>query len=202
MPRSIAGINRASNSERLVETVVVVPDKVPAAGKHRPGKRWITARLKISTSSSIALVRKQQATERAKNQNAGANRGMEGLSWPGDELWMHIAPSEAEMRKHGVLDEHTRETEGKGEANNPSAIGSGTRFKSRSQAKSVDRRKSPISLRSRNNKHLRHKVKQRVWDLPLHKTGTKQSRLEACHRGGKSGKGLVCYVSTRPVKSL
>jgi len=114
MPRSIAGINRTSNCERLLETVVVIPNEVPAAEKHRPGKRWIAARLKISHELQYRLG--PEANKRRKERKkliAGANRGMEGFSWPGDEVWMHSAPSEEEMRKHGVIDEETRQTEGK-----------------------------------------------------------------------------------------
>ncbi|KAI9817138.1 MAG: hypothetical protein M1827_001250 [Pycnora praestabilis] len=87
MPERISAINRALDNENLLqkETLDELPDE------HRPDPKWMAARLKIPHEMSSRLT----PNLKRKAKRLGASDGE-------DEIWMHIAPTQEDLRKHGM----------------------------------------------------------------------------------------------------
>lgn len=115
MPRRIAQINRAMQNQGLLQATAVgdVRD-VPEAERHRPGDKWLGARLKIPHELRYRLdPAKLVRRHRVKANKDGQQPGFVGMSNPADEIWMHVAPDKEELEEHGVESAEQRQKKGR-----------------------------------------------------------------------------------------
>lgn len=119
MPERISKMNRGTN-EHLLEVSTL--DKLP--GDHRPDEKWTAVRLRIPHEMRIRLT-PQWVRRRARMKSShGKEEGwtpprdpmgnvLEGLEdlGPGEEIWMHVAPTKDELARHGLSPKLELETD-------------------------------------------------------------------------------------------
>lgn len=94
----VAHLTRSMQSEGLLEVEVVDPKNVPKDQLRKPNEKWIAARLTIPHELRYRLVPRfehRRAKKKKKEQEEGSV-----LPQPGNEIWMHIAPSRDEVLRH------------------------------------------------------------------------------------------------------
>lgn len=109
MPDRMSQMNRGTN-EHLLEISAL--EKLPEI--HQPSEKWLAVRLKIPHEFRIRLtpqwlrryvVRKKKREiekgEFPKDYNGKVLLGLEDLG-PGEEVWMHVAPTKEELKRHGL----------------------------------------------------------------------------------------------------
>jgi platelet-activating factor acetylhydrolase len=117
MPARISSMNRGTNEHLLeIRTLENLPED------RRPDQKWTAVRLRIPHELQIRLTpqwvrkaarkKKSQDAERRLPRDPQGNvlESLEDLE-PGDEIWMHVAPTKDELEKHGLepkkeLDNH------------------------------------------------------------------------------------------------
>ncbi|KAK2627461.1 hypothetical protein QTJ16_003427 [Diplocarpon rosae] len=115
MPARISAMNRGTNEHLLaVQTL----DQLPK--DHQPNDKWTAVRLRIPHEVRIRLtprwVRRQERKKRRESVLEHMPRdplgnileGVENIE-PGEEIWMHVAPTKEELKRHGM--EPTKELE-------------------------------------------------------------------------------------------
>jgi len=120
MPARMAAMNRGTN-EHLLEISTL--EKLPE--EHKPSDKYTAMRLRIPHEMRIRLTpqwarryvrdKRQQAKDLGKPRDPSGNvlEGLEDLQ-VGEEVWMHVAPTKDELRRHGVEMEGGTEEEGGG----------------------------------------------------------------------------------------
>jgi platelet-activating factor acetylhydrolase len=108
MPARISAMNRGTN-EHLLEISTL--EKLPE--DHRPNQKYTAVRLRIPHEMRIRLTpqwarsyvrhKKDKVKNRSKPKDPSGNvlEGLEDLE-VGEEVWMHVAPTKDELRKHKV----------------------------------------------------------------------------------------------------
>jgi len=107
MPERISARNRGTN-EHLLEVSTL--DDLPE--EHKPGDKWTALRLHIPHEMKLRLVapvfrmykrhKQKEAEEKLpKDMNGKVLEGLEEFV-PGEEIWMHVAPTKEELEQHGV----------------------------------------------------------------------------------------------------
>ena len=87
---------------------------VPEAERHRPGDKWLGARLRIPHELRYRLdPAKLVRRHRVKSRKDGQQPGFVGMGNPADEIWMHVAPDGEELAKHGVESAEKRKKKGR-----------------------------------------------------------------------------------------
>lgn len=115
MPKRIAQINRAMQNQGLLHlnSVGDVTD-LPQEEVHRPGDKWLAARLKIPHELRYRLnPRLVIQRHRMHKGNGDGDEGFIGLGKPNDEIWMHVAPTKEDLEAHGVESAEQRRTKGR-----------------------------------------------------------------------------------------
>ncbi|KAG0651318.1 Platelet-activating factor acetylhydrolase [Hyphodiscus hymeniophilus] len=120
MPARISAMNRGTNEHLLeINTLEKLPDD------HKPLEKYMAQRLRIPHEMRIRVVpmwaRRFVRNRKAKAQNLDVPRdpngnplvGLEELPI-GEEIWMHVAPTKDELRRHGVEMEGGTKEEGGG----------------------------------------------------------------------------------------
>jgi platelet-activating factor acetylhydrolase len=109
MPRQISTMNRGTN-EHLLEVSTL--DMLP--GDHRPVEKWTAVRLRIPHEMRMRLtpqwVRKRKRVKSGRGKALRLPRdpmgnvleGLEDFEGPGEEIWMHVAPTKEELERHGL----------------------------------------------------------------------------------------------------
>ncbi|TVY51399.1 Platelet-activating factor acetylhydrolase [Lachnellula cervina] len=108
MPKRMAEMNRGTN-EHLLEVEAL--DKLPE--DHKPNDKWTAVRLRIPHELRIRLtpqwMRRYSRNQRRKEKQGRLPKdpmgkvldGLEDLE-VGEEVWMHVAPTKAELDEHGI----------------------------------------------------------------------------------------------------
>lgn len=108
MPARISAMNRGTN-EHLLEISTL--EKLPE--EHKPSQKYTAMRLHIPHEMRIRLTpqwarrhvrnKKEQANNlsRLRDPNGNVLDGLEDLR-VGEEVWMHVAPTKDELKRHGL----------------------------------------------------------------------------------------------------
>lgn len=96
MPERLTRICRDVETEGLLQMPVVDLGQVPCEERREPPQKYIASRLKIPHEARYRL--KPGYSKQVRERNTGASAG----STPGDEIWMHLAPTKDELALHGV----------------------------------------------------------------------------------------------------
>lgn len=107
MPGRISAMNRGTN-EGLLEVSTL--DKLPE--EHKPIEKWIARRLRIPHELSLRLMpkrarpyvqyRDKELREKLPRDPKGNLLiGLESIR-PGEEVWMHVAPTREELARHHI----------------------------------------------------------------------------------------------------
>lgn len=113
MPDRLSQINRVMQSEGILNTKVTADfEDFPDEELHKPKKLWMAARLKIPHEFRYRFDPKMAIERRKAKKDKKRNAGLIGYGDPTEEVWMHVAPSQEQLRKHGVPNEKETQTQG------------------------------------------------------------------------------------------
>ena len=133
MPARISAMNRGTNEHLLeISTLETLPEE------HRPDQKWTAMRLRIPHEMRIRLTpqwaRRYVRKKKAQAKNLSLPRDpmgnvLEGLEDVkiGEEIWMHVAPTKDELKRHGVEMKGGTEEEGGGMVDVTGREGNGRR---------------------------------------------------------------------------
>ncbi|KAH7371457.1 platelet-activating factor acetylhydrolase, isoform II-domain-containing protein [Cadophora sp. MPI-SDFR-AT-0126] len=93
MPTRICTMKRGTNEHLLAVSIL---EKLPS--EHRPNEKWAAMRLRIPHELRIRL-RPQWSLPTDPQGNV--LEGLEDLQL-GEEIWMHVAPTKEELKRHGL----------------------------------------------------------------------------------------------------
>ncbi len=131
MPARMSAMNRGTN-EHLLETSTL--DNLPE--EHRPPEKYTAMRLYIPHEMMIRVTprwlrrlvrdRKEKAKNlsRPRDPNGKILDGLEEVE-VGQEIWMHVAPTKEEMKRHGLSMEGGADEESGGMVDVPENAGKG-----------------------------------------------------------------------------
>ncbi|KAJ5037229.1 uncharacterized protein L3040_007406 [Drepanopeziza brunnea f. sp. 'multigermtubi'] len=118
MPARISAMNRGTNEHLLeVETL----NKLPT--EHQPASKWTAVRLRIPHEMRIRLTpqwlrRRAQRKRRdsvvrhlPRDPSGNILEGLEDFE-PGEEIWMHVAPTKDELKRYGIAPEKGLQSHG------------------------------------------------------------------------------------------
>lgn len=150
MPARISAMNRGTNEHLLSVNAL---DKLPS--ERRPEQKYVAVRLKIPHEARVRMtprwVRRRARTKRVKDGEMlptdPAGRVMVDLQdlQPGEEIWMHVAPTKEELERHGLKpDQELRENKKDGMVDLQGKDGGGEtrdrRDEGRRESKGIERR--------------------------------------------------------------
>lgn len=117
MPERMSRMNRGTD-EKLLEVSKL--DNLP--DERKPNEKWMAVRLRIPHELRVrmtptwvrrrARARVQEGKEWPRDERGNALVGLQDLG-PGEEVWMHVAPTKDELAKHGLSP--NKELEGRDE---------------------------------------------------------------------------------------
>jgi platelet-activating factor acetylhydrolase len=107
MPARISSVNRSTNEHLLSVSTL---DELPS--ERRPENKYVAVRLKIPHEARVRLtprwVRRRERKKRAedvdvlpKDPKGRVFEDLQGLE-PGEDVWMHVAPTKEELERHGL----------------------------------------------------------------------------------------------------
>lgn len=102
MPDDYSQAIPSSQSEGLLDTPPLDPTRVPTDQIRKPSDQWIAARLRIPHETRYRLTPDFFKTNDKRQKEREVDEAEERqASQPGDEVWMHIAPTKEELALHG-----------------------------------------------------------------------------------------------------
>lgn len=112
LPARMAAMNRGSN-----EQLLQVPRRDQLPTEHQPAHKWTAMRLRIPHETRIRLTPRWLRRRARRPRRASAapalprdpdGHRLEGLEdlVPGEEVWMHVAPTTDALARHGIAPAH------------------------------------------------------------------------------------------------